>query len=128
LYVAVVHVSGNFLSVALGCFQFTFGSSIHAQHKRIHDRWSRTELRETVSPAKVLVVMTLWIFLQPQDKGLTGHETFSLIRRCVPMITGVGWRITFGGKRCIGKRKEPEILNWNRLYLDYGIMMFLGFV
>ena len=82
---AVANVSGNCFNVLLVCFQLVFASNIQAQHNRIHDKWSNTELRETVSAANVLVT-TLWIFLQPQDSGETGQDTFSLIKRCVPMI------------------------------------------
>ena len=85
LWVAVANVSGNCFNVLLGCFQLVFASNIQAQHNRIHDKWSNTELRETVSAANVLVT-TLWIFLQPQDSGETGQDTFSLIKRFVPMI------------------------------------------
>ena len=83
--VAVAYVSGNVWRVELGRFQSTFGSNIQAQHKRIHDRWSRTAFKDTVSAAKVLVT-TLWIFLQPQDSGDTGLDTFSRMDLCVPMI------------------------------------------
>ena len=43
----------------------TLESINHAQHNRIHDNWSKTELRDTVSAASVLVT-THCIFLHPR--------------------------------------------------------------
>ena len=76
--VAVEIASGNSLRAWLGFFQGTLSSIVQAQHSFTQDNWSRTVPRETVSAAKVLVT-TLWIFLHPHTKGLTGHVMFWLM-------------------------------------------------
>ena len=78
LTVAVEYDSGSCFSVSVGACHLIFGSSNHAQHNLIQESWSKTDPSDTVSAARVLVT-TLWIFLQPHDKGLTGHVTFLLI-------------------------------------------------
>ena len=60
-------------------------SNVQAQHRRIHESWSSTVLSDTVSAAKVLVT-TLWIFLHPQDIGLTGQVVFLEISLWVLII------------------------------------------
>ena len=53
--VAVAYVSGSCFNVWCGDFHLVLGLRIQAQHNRIHERWSRTELSDVVSAAKVLV-------------------------------------------------------------------------
>ena len=127
--VAVATVCGRFFNVELGCFHFTVGSSIHAQHSRIQDRWSSTLFRDTVSAANVLVT-TLWIFLQPQARGDTGQDTFSLMSLWVPImilpVCELG--LLFEANEASENARNRKSCTRNRLNLNCGVMMFLGFV
>ena len=90
LMVAVEYDSGKFLMAFAGSLQVTRLSKNQAQHNLTHDKWSNTEFRDTVSAARVLVT-TLWTFLQPHDKALTGHVTFWLMLLWVLMMRLPVW-------------------------------------
>ena len=74
-----------------------------------------------------MLVTTRCIFLQPQESGDTGQDSFSLISFWVPIIMLPVWELGFP----LDAKKEPEkpeIAHWNVLNLDSGIMVLLGFV
>ena len=84
--VAVEKDWGNMRNAASGFCHRTFESINHAQHKRIHESWSKTELRDTVSAASVLVT-TRCIFLHPHEIGLTKQVVLFPISLWVLMMT-----------------------------------------
>ena len=111
--VAVEYDSGNARSVFGAFFQSMEESSSQAQQSLIQERWSRTELSEVVSAASVLVT-TRWIFLQPHEIALTGHDTFWLISRWVLMIRLPVWDsgFFFEAKEASLKARNLKSLGW----------------
>ena len=85
LNVAVAKVSGSLLSVVVAFFQSVLGFRIQLQKSLNHDSWSKVVLKDVVSADSVLVT-TLWIFLQPQLIGFTGHTWFFPMSAWVVMI------------------------------------------